>query len=407
MTCVSDSSTTIVPSIVSVTTLNLQAPSGKALLLTNVIWNSELENDIDPNLKSIVRLTAEISWDSFEQAESNQLFHLDPDLNSPIASQLSPDRPITVTLMLQPEQVLTDLTAAALSHNTEDWLLLQAWQGEGEQRIGYRTMWDYLDWRSLTEQPTDDSNQKTDETHLLNAISQFCRDRYAADLNNTPEGLDASLLDSVFKMLPDMAMHPEATVPQLVELIMASLQDNISAQLEKQLETQIPLRTRGFMPSDRRTPRRRAKKITIPNDPTIDDPLTATVKLCLHSEGWTFVSNKTDQTVLQLNFQGQQGLLDCYIYVQSHEQQVIVYSILPIQAPQEARHRLAEFLMRTNYGLAIGNFEMDFEDGEIRYRTSASFSAMEYSIDTIRELIYRNLGMSDRYLGNIEQVLLA
>jgi hypothetical protein len=407
MTCVSDSSTTIVPSIVSVTTLNLQAPSGKALLLTNVIWNSELENDIDPNLKSIVRLTAEISWDSFEQAESNQLFHLDPDLNSPIASQLSPDRPITVTLMLQPEQVLTDLTAASLSHNTEDWLLLQAWQGEGEQRIGYRTMWDYLDWRSLTEQPTDDSNQKTDETHLLNAISQFCRDRYAADLNNTPEGLDASLLDSVFKMLPDMAMHPEATVPQLVELIMASLQDNISAQLEKQLETQIPLRTRGFMPSDRRTPRRRAKKITIPNDPTIDDPLTATVKLCLHSEGWTFVSNKTDQTVLQLNFQGQQGLLDCYIYVQSHEQQVIVYSILPIQAPQEARHRLAEFLMRTNYGLAIGNFEMDFEDGEIRYRTSASFSAMEYSIDAIRELIYRNLGMSDRYLGNIEQVLLA
>jgi len=29
-----------------------------------------------------------------------------------------------------------------------------------------------------------------------------------------------------------------------------------------------------------------------------------------------------------------------------------------------------EFLTRANYGLNIGNFEMDFQDGEIRFKTA-------------------------------------
>ena len=31
---------------------------------------------------------------------------------------------------------------------------------------------------------------------------------------------------------------------------------------------------------------------------------------------------------------------------------------------------IAEFLTRTNYSMIIGNFELDFADGEIRYKTS-------------------------------------
>jgi len=34
------------------------------------------------------------------------------------------------------------------------------------------------------------------------------------------------------------------------------------------------------------------------------------------------------------------------------------------------RGAVAEFINRANYGIIIGNFEMDFADGEIRYKTS-------------------------------------
>lgn len=403
MTRTSDSSITIAPSIVSAMQITLQTPSAEALVLTNVLWNSELENEINPNLKPIVRLKAEISWDDFEQAESNQLFQLDPDLNAPIASQLSPDLPIMLTLLLQPERELTDFMASSLPNQTEDWILLEAWQGEGKQRIGYRTIWDYLDWRSLAEQSPDSLNEKAYEAHLLEAIAHFCRDQYTLNSQNSSEALDPEILDNFFKIIPNITTHPEATVPQLLDLMMNALQEKISTQLE----TEIPSIARGFRPSDRRTPRKRAKKITIPDNAAIDDPLTTMVKFCLHTEGWMFapISNETNQTILQLNFQGQQGLLDCYIYVQNRQQQVIVYSILPIKTSQEARHRVAEFLMRLNYGLAIGNFEIDFEDGEIRYRTSANLSTVDYSIETIQQLIYNNLGMADQYQDKIQQVI--
>ena len=45
--------------------------------------------------------------------------------------------------------------------------------------------------------------------------------------------------------------------------------------------------------------------------------------------------------------------------------------------PEEMRVPMAEFLTRANYGLRIGNFEMDFEDGEVRYKSSVDFEGIE------------------------------
>lgn len=41
-----------------------------------------------------------------------------------------------------------------------------------------------------------------------------------------------------------------------------------------------------------------------------------------------------------------------------------------MNVPEDRRLALAEFLTRANYGLFIGNFEMDWQDGEVRYKTS-------------------------------------
>ena len=38
--------------------------------------------------------------------------------------------------------------------------------------------------------------------------------------------------------------------------------------------------------------------------------------------------------------------------------------------PDARRLEVAEFLHRVNYGLLLGNFEMDYDEGEIRFRTS-------------------------------------
>ena len=42
----------------------------------------------------------------------------------------------------------------------------------------------------------------------------------------------------------------------------------------------------------------------------------------------------------------------------------------PLRIPEGSRRDIAEAIVRANYGLRVGKFEMDFEDGEIRFQAS-------------------------------------
>ena len=57
-----------------------------------------------------------------------------------------------------------------------------------------------------------------------------------------------------------------------------------------------------------------------------------------------------------------------------------------------------KFLIRANYGMMIGNFEMDFTDGEIHYKTSIDVEGDKLSSALIKRLVYANVMMMDEYL---------
>jgi hypothetical protein len=63
-----------------------------------------------------------------------------------------------------------------------------------------------------------------------------------------------------------------------------------------------------------------------------------------------------------------------------------------------------KFLIRANYGMMIGNFEMDFTDGEIRYKTSIDVEGDKLSSALIKRLVYANVMMMDEYLPGIVSV---
>lgn len=66
---------------------------------------------------------------------------------------------------------------------------------------------------------------------------------------------------------------------------------------------------------------------------------------------------------------------------------------------------MAEFLTRANYGLMIGNFEMDFNDGEIRYKTSIDVEGDNLSSALLKQLVYANVMTMDQYLPGIIAVI--
>lgn len=121
-------------------------------------------------------------------------------------------------------------------------------------------------------------------------------------------------------------------------------------------------------------------------------------------DGWPFTQVE-GQSVLRVGFQGQNGQWTCFAQAREEQTQFIFYSVCPVNAPEDKRLDLAEFLTWANYGLFVGNFEMDLSDGEIRYKTSIDVEGDRLSQALVQQLVYTNVFMMDRYLPGIMRVL--
>ena len=63
------------------------------------------------------------------------------------------------------------------------------------------------------------------------------------------------------------------------------------------------------------------------------------------------------------------------------------YGMISIRADEDCMFSMAEFLHRANFGLPYGCFELDFRDGEIRFRMSVNANEAIPSNDAIDDLI--------------------
>lgn len=111
------------------------------------------------------------------------------------------------------------------------------------------------------------------------------------------------------------------------------------------------------------------------------------------------------ETVLRFNFKGRSGRLLCYADVEEEKGWLIFYSYLPVNAPPDKMQTIAEFITRANRGMRIGNFELDYEDGEIRYKTSIDIEGGELTNKMIHNLLQANLSTMDRYFPGIMELI--
>ncbi|XID74189.1 YbjN domain-containing protein [Alkanindiges sp. WGS2144] len=143
--------------------------------------------------------------------------------------------------------------------------------------------------------------------------------------------------------------------------------------------------------------------------------LCDTVELLLTEEGFKVDRVKPivpateidedDTTTFRIFVQGQQGEWSCMVRCFSATSRLLVYSLYPEQAPESLRPRMSELISRINYGLIFGNFEMDWEDGELRYKTSMDIEDIELTSTILRNLVYGNFHSFDLYFHAIAQGL--
>jgi hypothetical protein len=77
-----------------------------------------------------------------------------------------------------------------------------------------------------------------------------------------------------------------------------------------------------------------------------------------------------------------------------------VYCVLPDRVPEPRRDAVAMLLTRINYGLVIGNFELDLDDGEVRFKASATAPTREQ----LKALVAVALGQTDKWVPAVRAV---
>lgn len=87
---------------------------------------------------------------------------------------------------------------------------------------------------------------------------------------------------------------------------------------------------------------------------------------------------------------------------------LVIKAMLPLKADEDERAKVGEFLMRANYGLKIGGFDYDYDDGEISYRVSLYCGREEFApptYDQIDYLLIVSLMMVSKYGDALLKVL--
>lgn len=126
----------------------------------------------------------------------------------------------------------------------------------------------------------------------------------------------------------------------------------------------------------------------------------------LEDDGW-YPQRAEGQYAYWVNYSGSNGDLRCYAQIRVELEQFVVYTMSPVKAPPERLADVAEYITRANYGLGIGNFEMRFDDGRIRYKSSLDFEGDELSPALIRNAIYPAVRIMNTYMPGLMKVIYA
>jgi len=87
--------------------------------------------------------------------------------------------------------------------------------------------------------------------------------------------------------------------------------------------------------------------------------------------------------------------------------QLAVNSFIPNKALPPRRPAAMELLTRINFELALGCFEMNLADGEIRFRTSVAIPGADITPGLVEHLLRSNICIVDERYPQIMAVLYA
>ena len=122
------------------------------------------------------------------------------------------------------------------------------------------------------------------------------------------------------------------------------------------------------------------------------------------AEGWP-LDRHDDESWFRSAFAGTSATIGIVAQVREDLEIALLYSVPPLRVPEDRRVEVAQYLTRANYGLLIGNFELDMDDGEVRYKTAIDVENAELSDALIAGMVRANCATTDRYFPGLVAIV--
>ena len=119
----------------------------------------------------------------------------------------------------------------------------------------------------------------------------------------------------------------------------------------------------------------------------------------LKQNGWEFDFDIKNE-IIKLEVRGVNTNFHSFLLVDEEQESLLCNTHINQKIPHSKRLEVCDFMSRVNYELANGNFEMDMDNGEIRYRTFLDLADAEPSKDQVLNIVWNGvLGFDTYYPG--------
>lgn len=112
----------------------------------------------------------------------------------------------------------------------------------------------------------------------------------------------------------------------------------------------------------------------------------------LESKNWVYTQKNN---IITLPLGGSNGIFHTVLRVREDISFLSFVSFFGSNCPFDKRKEVAVLLTHLNSNLLYGNFEMNLDDGDIKFRTGLYYEGMELNNEIMENLIIRNISSMD------------
>jgi hypothetical protein len=130
-----------------------------------------------------------------------------------------------------------------------------------------------------------------------------------------------------------------------------------------------------------------------------------TVKSVLAKVGWEPEETETEG-VLRVDLSVDKiPISEALADVRIDYERFLYYLNFRERAPATHRKQTMEFVTRVNFDLVIGNFELNLDDGSVRFKSSIDFTGAELTATLIRDAIKSAMDAVEQYADALVEVM--